>query len=165
MATISLSSTMRSLLKSTVFGPDSSSRPQNLGGRFSGNDGYAFIRFMSGTIPSDFSGLTNGAALSSQVLWESDNIWSSHGSLSDWANGYLQTTYSAATQTGTVEWFWYFANQNTTSTSGNTIGNIIGSVTATGGGGDITVPSTTITSGKNYRVDQWRLDFAEDYTY
>ena len=131
------------------------------------NGSYNYIRLMSGTMPSDFSSMTNLSTLEPQVLWQKNlsgqNFWS-------WSSGdnyvTLNTTFSTARNTGTAEWFWVFdsANSNDPLTGGSPDFQFIGSVGTVGT--DLLVGSTSITSGKYYRITGLKLSLsATEYTW
>ena len=128
------------------------------------------ICLMSGTIPTDFTDLTTRGSLSDQVLWAYDNTGSfSNNSWETEQTGSAHTSsifdmknYAAATATGTAEWFWYSVGTSISSSSAIYF-QFIGTVGTSGT--DLVLPTTSITSGKNYRIRGLRLQIAQDYTY
>lgn len=144
--------------------------------RFTGqilDDSYSHIALMSGTMPSDFTSIP--ATGSGNNTWTSDYagqmLWINQLS-SEWSTPSgqnimtLNTNYTQARLTGTAEWFWCFkASGNDPETVQRTISyDFIGSVGTSGT--DLIVGSTSITSGKYYRVGGLQLSFPGlDYNY
>jgi type II secretory pathway pseudopilin PulG len=146
MSTITLSSNLQNAIVSNLF--ESGSSPSITGGT---------IKMMKGTVPTDFSGLTNASSRSADVLW-SDTISSGEGIL---ANGVwtLSTAYQFATQSGTATWYWL------SNWGGNGGSQIVGTIGTTGSGADLTLDSTTILSGAWYRVYNLKFTIPTTYTY
>lgn len=72
----------------------------------------------------------------------------------------------AATASGTATWFCLAAYNGPTSTNATYLyypNMIVGTVTATNGGGDIEMPNVTIVSGNIYRMPQLELKFPFSY--
>ena len=173
MATVTLSNGLLSSFyyRLTDFSDSSNEAPYNLHHYSSTTNFSSRLKLMSGTIPADFSTLTAANSLSDQVLWshtlldfeewvtETANFGGS--SLRNKAllnmNNYVQ-----ATQTGTAEWFWYSVPTGTSSDA-SIYFQFIGSVGTSGT--DLILPTTSITSGKNYRIRGLELQIAQDYTY
>lgn len=132
------------------------------------NGDEAHIKMMSGTMPSDFTTLTGPNDLSGQVLWYTQGIgnkWdlTTDGNSMNTQMTLNQTDYNVATASGTAEWFWYHVNDSTTYNTGNIKFQFIGSVGTSGT--DLILPSTSIVSGKYYRVRGITLTLQSEYTY
>ena len=123
-----------------------------------GGGGTAKIRFMSGTPETDFSNLTSATALSGQVLWDASVVINDWDTFSDRLELNHQAHHSA-TATGTVQWFWYLVYDGYNNIDFQFIGTVGTS------GTDLILPSTTITSGKKYKVTGLTLTINQDYTF
>lgn len=71
-------------------------------------------------------------------------------------------TNIVASQTGTASWFLWFG---TTGQSVVTGAAIVGTITAAGGGGDMTLTDVNIVSGSLYTFGPAQFNFSRDFTY
>jgi hypothetical protein len=105
------------------------------------------LRFYTGSQPANCAAGTTGTQLVSYTLASSWAASASGGSKS-FSNTPLSTT---AGNTGTLGYYRLFDSTATTC-------HMQGSITATGGGGDLTVDSTTIGSvGQTVNVTSWTI--------
>lgn len=129
--------------------------------------GYARFVLMKGTVPTDFTGLTDASGSRSTDRLVTWTVASSSGS---WVNGgdnsiYLQSTNLAtASQSGTATWLWWYNHQY------NAVNNILHQAVFTvgelGSGSDYELANVGILNGKGYKlVNGPRLSLATEYTY
>ena len=129
--------------------------------------GYARFVLMKGTVPTDFSGLTDASGSRSSDRLVTWTVASSSGS---WVNGgdnsiYLQSTNLAtASQSGTATWLWWY-NQWYASPE-VILHQAVFTVGALGSGSDYELANIEILNGKGYKlVNGPRLSLATEYTY
>jgi hypothetical protein len=108
----------------------------------------AKLSIITGTPPADCATATSGTTLI-QITLPSD--WMSAASGGSKAKA--GTWSGAATGTGTAGYFRLFDNAGTTC-------HAQGTVTATGGGGDMTVDNTSIASGQTVTINSFTLTSA-----
>ena len=131
------------------------------------NTGYARFALMKGTVPTDFSGLTNASSSRSSDKLVTWTVASSSGS---WVNGgdnsiNLQSTnLTTASQSGTATWLWWY-NQWYASPE-VILHQAVFTVGELGSGSDYELANIGIVSGKGYKlVNGPRLSLATEYTY
>lgn len=158
-----------------------------------GNGAYAYapaviISLMKGTVPSNFSTLTSWTSRSADVLvswairndsrnnptFPAVNNFSPSSSTVNLNANTLETTYVAASASGTATWFWWVTRDwypyglfsgEPGQYNNNIYNQIIGTVGTLGGGFDLELPSTTITTGQLLRIVNLRLQFPSTYAY
>jgi hypothetical protein len=121
------------------------------------------LRIMKGTIPSDFSTLTNGAtSRSSDILIDFSTLGAGTSVMFSGctnANGIftLNTNLTVAGASGTAEWFWWVAYTSSTPTV--LYNQVFGTVGTIGSGADIEIPSVSIIAGNPYRISgvKWQI--------
>lgn len=124
------------------------------------------LTLMKGTVPTDFSALTNySTSRSTDILvdWTTSNGagWSSDGVKTIWFNG---TDMQYATASGTATWLWWRV-QNWISPS-NIDYQAIFTVGVLGSGSDYELISTTVTQGNGYRlVNGPRITIPTEWNY
>lgn len=127
------------------------------------------INVYQGTVPSDLSTLTAYNSRSADVLvifnCTSPGLYTSTINVS--VNpAFISTAYTNATATGTATWFrWYTYNSSQDSPQFQIMHQIIGTVGATGSGADLEISSTSIVSGRAYRIQTLRIQFPSSFTY
>lgn len=125
------------------------------------------INIYQGTVPTDFSTLTAFNSRSADVLVSFNTTTA--GLFTSTVNtstnpSLIATAYQNASATGTATWFRWFT-YNGTSGSNALIHQIIGTVGATGSGADLEISSTSIVSGRAYRIQTLRIQFPSSFTY
>ena len=144
------------------------------------------ISLMKGAVPTNFSTLTGWSSRSADVLvsWAIRTASSTTTLGSNAINNFtpsastvnvnpntIETTYAAATASGTATWVWWVTrNWGRPASGGSTYtdvlySQIIGTVGTIGSGNDLELPSTTITSGQLLRVVNLRLQLPSTYNY
>lgn len=104
------------------------------------------LRFLSGSPPANCAAAETGTALANMALPSDWMAAASGGSKA--LSGTWQDT--SADATGTLG-YWRIYD------SGGSTCHMQGTVTATGGGGDITVATTSITSGQPFQITSFTL--------
>ena len=166
MANITLGNGTLHLLTGNML---SSNKYNNMLNSFYGtNYEWNHIKLMSGTMPTDYSTLTSPGALTSQILGVDSGL-----TTADWDyiyDGSRRTgftlnmnNYITASATGTVEWFWWYTNTSSSYNGGALGASFIGSVGTSGT--DLVIPSTSIISGKRYKITNINLNISQEYTY
>lgn len=139
------------------------------------NAPLGILTLMKGVQPTAGSFLTSYSQRSADILC----IFNSYNTLMSSSNNFqttnqstnpanISTEYVAASATGICTWFWLAVVQASFGpivTSATPYQQIIGSVGTTGSGADLIIPTTTITSGEQYRVLNLRLQFPTSWTY
>lgn len=131
------------------------------------------LRIMQGSMPSDFSNLTNGnTSKSSDILltfnrydgYTSDEyiISPSATSVAGGATMSMSTHQVTAAMSGTATWFWML---NYIISSGTIMNQMFGSVSATGDGGDLEMTDINIVSGNTYMVTRLKLFYPSTIVY
>ena len=92
-------------------------------------------------------------------------IWNDNGDNSSNSNNELTISAPSrtASATGTASEFLYFGGAGNNGTYSCVA--IAGTVSSTGGGGDVVIADTNIISGQAYRLQNLRFDFFKDFTY
>lgn len=137
--------------------------PQNV----SDNSGYTTVGYISiykGVVPTDFTGLTLPSSRSADMLVQfpvSSNIFDLTTIVTT-NPVIINTAFVLAAAAGTATWFrWY-----TVYAAGPAIvQQIIGTVGATGSGADLEIPTTSIVSGRAYRIQNLRIQFPSSWSY
>lgn len=186
MPTIAFSDAFMSGSASTYMGRLMAYNSINNNGLLSpGSDGWSgyrpagYLMLMKGTVPTDFTGLTAYSSRSSDRLcsWviangDTNNFSPSASSVNSNPNT-IETGFVAAEFSGTATWFWFFTRgwapyvypTYPSGYSDTIYSQIVGTVTATGGGGDLEIASTTITANQLLRVMNFRIELPSTYTY
>lgn len=116
-----------------------------------------------GTIPAQPRLMTVAMIASTLVWWSpySDNTSATY------TNPFtVTTTYKAAIATGVATWFAYCTyDYAPPSTSGTLVQRIIGTVGTIGSGADLEMNTTSIVTGSQYRVYNFRIALPSTYTY
>jgi hypothetical protein len=119
---------------------------------------------LKGTIPTNFSTLTNINSRISDVLV----VWQTSTSVDNFRAGgsslltnpmIISSVYKAATVSGTAEWFWLLSNPayaETETPSATPYQQMFGTVGTIGSGADLEIASTDIITGKSYAVTNLR---------
>lgn len=106
----------------------------------------AVLKIRSGSLPADCGTADTGTALAVMSLpsdWMSNASAGSKAKLGTWQD-------TSADATGTASYFRVYKSDGTTC-------QMQGTITATGGGGDMTIDSTSITSGQQVTVTSFTL--------
>ena len=106
----------------------------------------AILRMRSGTVPANCAAADSGTVLATVNLpsdWMSAASGGSKTLLGTWQD-------TAADATGTVGHFRIYDSAGTTC-------HMQGTVTATGGGGDVTVDNTSFSSGQQFTVNSFTI--------
>lgn len=144
--------------------------------------GIMYLHIMKGSVPTDPNTLTSFSARSADVLvtWQrsgtsggagliNGNIANQFSPSVDTANPCrLTTTYQAASASGVATWFWWTTRATSASNGTATdvvYHSIIGTVGTPGSGADMEVINTTITTGKLYRLSNFRIQLPTLITY
>ena len=106
----------------------------------------AVLKIRSGTAPANVAAADSGTVLATLTLPSDWMAGASSGSKAK--SGTWQDT--SADATGTAAHFRLYASDGTTC-------HMQGTVTATGGGGDMTVDSTSFTSGQSFTITTFTL--------
>lgn len=69
-----------------------------------------------------------------------------------------------ASQSGTATWFWLVAYGAYSSASGTIVNQLVGTVSAAAGGGDLVVNSTSIVNGQTYTLGQIAFTLPATFT-
>ena len=125
---------------------------------------HHYLRLMTGTVPTDFSGLTSLTSRSSDLLiqWDTknDTEWSNDGIKTFWQNG---TSLVYATTGGVATWLWWVGASGATSTLWH---QAVFTVGALGSGSDFELLNTTIIAGNGYRlVNGPRITMSTEWNY
>ncbi len=151
-------------------------------GPFSTNGNRGIIIYTSGTIPTNMNELAvwndiPGAYIFSSNLllhwasWNGSNVNIDFAdSVSpDYGQVSLNTDAAIADASGTAAEFLYYqtaASQNVEPLRTTDIyAAISGSVSLTGGGGDLVIDNLSIVAGSSYSIAQWRHKIYQDFTY
>lgn len=118
------------------------------------------MKLMSGTVPSDFTGLTSAGSMNSNVLVEFTSLTKSTAGGSSYDFNLYTTGYSTALSSGTATWLWGYELDTDNSTILNQFIATVGT-----SGTDVILGNTAIISGAKYRLQDIRFEFPEDYTY
>ncbi len=110
----------------------------------------AVIKLKSGAQPANAAAADSGTVLATITL-ASD--WMSAASSGSKAFSSTPLTDSSADATGTLAHYRVYASNGTTC-------HMQGSITATGGGGDMTVDNTSVTSGQSISITSWSMNMA-----
>ena len=106
----------------------------------------AKIMIYTGSVPANCAASTTGTKL---VEWDLASSWA--GAASSGTKSLSPTPLSAtAVATGTAGYYRVFASDGTTC-------HMQGTVTASGGGGDLTVDNTSLTSSQTCNITSWAL--------
>jgi len=104
-----------------------------------------FLRIYSGTPPANPAAALSGNTLLAEVALPSDWLAAASGGTKSKSGTW---TDSSADGTGTASFYRIYASDGTTC-------HEQGTVTATGGGGDMTVDSTSFTAGQSFTINTW----------
>lgn len=106
----------------------------------------AVVKIRTGSVPANCAAADSGTVLVSYSL-ASD--WA--GAASSGSKSFSSTPVSGtAAATGTAAHYRVYASDGTTC-------HMQGTVTATGGGGDMTIDNTSITSGQSVNITSWSI--------
>ena len=105
----------------------------------------AILKIRSGAAPATCATADSGTVLATINL-ASDWAAAASGGTKAWSS--LPVSDSSADNTGTAAHFRLYASDGTTC-------GAQGTVTATGGGGDIEVDSTSFTAGQTFQITAW----------
>jgi hypothetical protein len=115
-----------------------------------------YLRIYSGTRPSNGAAVGTGHTLLAELRFSDPCV-----TASGVATGVLTfdsiTADTSANAAGTASWFRILQSNGTTYVAD-------GSVSVTGGGGDLQLDSTTIASGQNVSVNTFTITEGNDYT-
>lgn len=116
-----------------------------------GGAGAALLVFYSGSAPATAEAALSGNTVLAKVVL-ADPAFTVSGKTATMAGGTRSDT--AADATGTVT-FWRLHQ----SSDGSTVGTAVaqGTVTATGGGGDIEINTTSVTVGGPLQITSWTI--------
>ena len=109
----------------------------------------AVLKIRTGSVPANVATADSGTVVASLTL-PSDWLAAASGG-SKAQSGTWQD--ASADATGTAAHFRFYASDGTTA-------HIQGTVTATGGGGDITVDSTSFTAGQSFTITGFTISMA-----
>lgn len=107
----------------------------------------AILRIRSGTVPANCAAADSGTVLATANLpsdWLADASGGSKGLSGTWQD-------ASADATGTAGHFRIYD-------SGGTVCHIQGTITATGGGGDLTVDNTSLASGQSVSITGFTIN-------
>jgi hypothetical protein len=127
---------------------------------------YTRFQIMQGTVPTDFSTLTAGTSRSTDVLLSIPLTYGNFSIVSPYTSYIIDTGTSiiSASTTGVATWFWLFGS-NTSGTFASTVMQLIGTITPTGGGGDIELASVNIVAGNPFKLGNFTINVDTTYTY
>ncbi len=141
------------------------------------NSPVSYLSVFKGTVAnaSDFSGnqIDNFRSTDRLIRWI---IRFNTGGIYDY-NSFVSITdnvvdlvagYKNASLTGDATWLAYYASSYGGSQSANRIidnGVIVMTISAAGGGGDVTIPNISIVSGESYRLVNLSMTAPLTYTY
>ena len=121
---------------------------EELMSRLSGNKSTLCI--MKGAITTDFSDLTHVTSRSDDVLLEYTPQSTTETTGND-RSARIYTGQVTATTSGTASWFWLYHPVDHTSGSSEILYQMIGTIGTSGS--DLNIPTTTVTSGLSYNVN------------
>jgi hypothetical protein len=141
-----------------------------------GRGPYAGARFciMKGTVPTDFSTLTNFNVRAADVLitFDTTPAMSSTGNnlflpSQDAANPIIiSTTYKNATASGVATWYWWTVRKVFSLLDTDPFCHqIIGTIGIVGSGADLEISDVNLVSGNAYRVYNLRLNWPTTWTF
>lgn len=144
-------------------------------GQIAGQVGARFA-IMQGTVPTDFSALTSFNVRSSDLLVMFDASPGTSGGMNNFTGSsdttnpaVLSTTNVNAVASGTATWFWWFtsplANTNAWDNAATPYNQIIGTVGVVDSGADLILNSTSITTGKPYRIVNYKFQIPEAWYF
>jgi hypothetical protein len=118
---------------------------------------------MKGTIPINFTTLTNGVtSRASDILVDFNTNGSGSSTMFNGctnANGLftLNTGLLTASASGTAEWFWWISYSTSAPTT--IFNQVFGTVGTIGSGADIEIPNVNIIAGNPYRISgvKWQI--------
>lgn len=126
---------------------------------------YSYLTINKGTVPTDFSGLTATTSRSADVL-ATYQIHSSNAFISNSQFTpnpvVINSLLSTASASGTASWFRiysYFYNVTTP------MHQVVGTIGASGSGADLEMGDINIVTGRNYRIQNLRIQFPSSWTY
>jgi len=150
-------------------------------GPFSNNGSRAIAIYTAGTIPTDLEELVcfndiPGAVISNAGLLLHWSSWGGHTisitaatTAPDLGQVSVVTSAALALQNGTAAEFLYYTTVGSAATvpARTTLlsSAVSGSVSLTGGGGDLVIGNLNIVSGASYSVSQWRHKVYQDFSY
>jgi len=105
----------------------------------------AIFKILSGSPPANCAAAETGTTLATITL-ASDWAANASGGTKSWSG--LPVSDTSADNSGTAGYFRLYDSAGTTCHSQ-------GTVTATGGGGDVTVDSTAFTAGQQFNITAW----------
>ena len=119
------------------------------------------ISIMSGTKPSDVNSITSWAATSPNMLVTFGSRYSLlPGTIFSGNSVTLNSTYVAATQSGTATWFLgWTRNTENNNAFDQIVQAFIGTIGVTGSGADFEIPNTTVTAGIPYKLSNFVINF------
>lgn len=129
------------------------------------------LRLMSGPRPTISSlGTSSNAPAGTTILWQAralgamnsaNNNFSQSGTLWYQNPAQLSTVLVAAVATGTTTWFWLLTalSSNSGALNGTAVHHMTGTVGVVGSGADMTLISTSISSGQFIRLLNLRFQF------
>lgn len=106
----------------------------------------AVLKLRTGAPPTNITDADSGTVVASYTL-ASDWAAAASGGSKSFSNTPLSV---AASATGTLGHYRLYASDGTTQ-------HMQGTITATGGGGDMTVDNTSVTSGQTVNVTSWSI--------
>lgn len=134
---------------------------------------YSKLRIMKGTVPTDFSTLTNvNTSRSTDILI--DYSYFHNGSNISSVNTTNPVTLSsilvAASASGTATWFWYVGTSSSTGAGNAPPANtpnqqFIGTVGLTGSGADLEIDNVNIVSGSSYKFTNLKIQLPTSWTW
>jgi hypothetical protein len=146
-------------------------------GPFYSSTNRAFAIYKAGTLPVDLDELVVFGNIPG--VWRADTNLLLH--LASWNGvtisvtsnntvgnyGLIEVTTSAglALETGTAAEFLYYNTNNPYDEEGTLAALVAGSVTLSGGGGDLVIDNLNLVQGSSYSVAQWRHKVFQDFTY
>lgn len=110
----------------------------------------AIIKLRSGAQPANCAAADAGTVLAT-ITCASD--WAGAASAGSKAFSNTPLTDASADNTGTLAHYRVYASDGTTC-------HMQGTITATGGGGDMTVDNTSVTAGQPVNITSWTMNMA-----
>ena len=124
-------------------------------------DSNRTFQIYKGTFPTDFSQVTGRGSDLLIAYSPTSDYWDIQNGVWTLKPDKLPPP-STASQNGTPTWFLIFSTTVLTYTSRQ---YVWGSVSAAGGGGDLTIPSGTVEAGKQYSLSSFSITFPNEITY
>lgn len=161
MPTIILSSTITNRIVTNLLNGGIYSYP-GINATTFGNGMSATLNIMKGVMPTDFSTLTSQSSRSTDNLVTIPILGKGSVANSNTLRIDTGSSYVNPSQSGIASWFWIFVTYSYTADIGGPF-QMIGSISTTGGGGDMQLADTNIQTSSVFKVSNFLI--STDYVH